>query len=91
MIFEFDATDLAGKEIVVFESLYDGDVLLVEHADIDDDNQFVNIVSFETYATDKADGDKNVIANKDATVTDNINTVSVPATSIPSSVHYMTR
>ncbi|MBR2641128.1 VaFE repeat-containing surface-anchored protein [Candidatus Saccharibacteria bacterium] len=72
MIFEFDATDLAGKEIVVFESLYDGDVLLVEHADIDDDNQFVNIVSFETYATDKADGDKNVIANKDATVTDNI-------------------
>ena len=72
MVFEFDATDLAGKEIVVFESLYDGDVLLVEHADIDDDNQFVNIVSFETYATDKADGDKNVIANKDATVTDNI-------------------
>ena len=72
MVFEFDATGLAGKEIVVFESLYDGDTLLIEHADIDDDNQFVDIISFETYATDKLDGDKNIIANKDAIVTDHI-------------------
>lgn len=72
MVFEFDATGLAGKEIVVFERLYDGDTLLIEHADIDDDNQFVDIISFETYATDALDGDKNIIANKDAVVTDNI-------------------
>lgn len=41
--FSFDAKLLGGKQVVVFESLYREDVLLATHADIDDEEQTVQI------------------------------------------------
>ena len=49
LAFTFDASALAGHDVVVFESLYDGDDVLVqpvaEHADITDEGQTVKLVA----------------------------------------------
>ncbi|MGF2715654.1 VaFE repeat-containing surface-anchored protein, partial [Bacillus cereus] len=39
--FTFDATELQGKEVVVFEDLYQGDILVATHSDINDAGQTV--------------------------------------------------
>ncbi|MBE7122168.1 VaFE repeat-containing surface-anchored protein, partial [Bacillus cereus] len=41
--FTFDASKLAGKEIVVFEDLYRDNKLVVSHADINDKDQTVKV------------------------------------------------
>ncbi|PGL85693.1 TQXA domain-containing protein, partial [Bacillus sp. AFS054943] len=41
--FTFDASKLAGKEIVVFEDLYKDNKLVVSHADINDKDQTVKV------------------------------------------------
>lgn len=72
MTFTLDSTKLAGKAIVVYESVeYNGETILT-HQDIEDVAQTVNIISLDTYALDRTDRDKEVIANKEATVTDHI-------------------
>ena len=43
MAFTFDASALAGKNVVVFERLYDGERLVAAHADISDANQTVEV------------------------------------------------
>ena len=43
MTFTFDASALAGKSVVVFERLYDGERLVAAHADIADANQTVEV------------------------------------------------
>lgn len=49
LAFTFDASALAGHDVVVFESLYDGDNVLVqpvaEHADLNDEGQTVKLVA----------------------------------------------
>ncbi|MBR3132190.1 VaFE repeat-containing surface-anchored protein [Candidatus Saccharibacteria bacterium] len=72
MTFTFDASELAGKEIVVFERLYDGNELIIEHADINDENQFVRIVSLDTTAKDKADEDQFIEDDPEVTIVDTI-------------------
>lgn len=54
--FKFDATDLQGKTIVVFEDLYEGEYLVATHADMDDENQSVHIPEIGT-KIGKKDGD----------------------------------
>lgn len=72
MTFTLDSSELAGKAIVVYESVkYDGNTIL-EHQDLNDATQTVNIISLDTYALDKSDEDKEVLADEDATVTDHI-------------------
>ncbi|MGM0209184.1 hypothetical protein IGI96_003708 [Enterococcus sp. DIV0421] len=56
--FTFDLTDLNGREIVVFESLFRNDEELANHKDIDDQGQTVRITNpaIGTKATDKETG-----------------------------------
>ena len=72
--FTFDATALGGSDVVVFESLVREGVEVAAHADIDDAGQTVAIVQPEIATTlvDGVDGDKNVVADAQVTLTDTI-------------------
>lgn len=72
MTFNLDTSELYGKDIVVFETLsYEGEPV-AEHKDINDASQTVTVISLDTYAFDKNDEDKKLLADKDATITDQI-------------------
>lgn len=58
VVFTADLAGYAGEEIVAFETLYEGGLELVVHADINDTDQTLKITRLSTSATDKADGDK---------------------------------
>lgn len=58
VVFSADLSGFAGEEIVAFEKLYEGDVELAVHADINDTDQTLKITKLHTSATDKADGDQ---------------------------------
>ena len=78
--FTFDSYDLAGKTLVVYETLTDANgAKLAEHKDKDDVSQQVTVLKPEigTTATDKADGDKNVVSEPEATVTDTVRYVNL--------------
>lgn len=78
--FTFDSYDLAGKTLVVYETLTDANgAKLAEHKDKDDVSQQVTVFKPEigTAATDKADGDKNVVSEPEATVTDKVRYVNL--------------
>ena len=70
----FDCADLDGHSLVAFEKLYRGEITIASHEDIDDVDQTVTVVSPElaTTAIDGIDGDKNVVKDPDAEVTDTI-------------------
>ncbi len=70
MFFDFDASELAGKEIVVFESLYYNDELITDHKDINDPNQTIDIISLYTYATNKATDEKILPLDEDVIIKD---------------------
>ncbi len=79
--FTFNASALAGKELVTFEELYDvtnpdEPVKVAEHKDIEDDGQTVTIkervIDIHTKACDKATGDKMILASKDITIVDTV-------------------
>lgn len=61
--FTFKGTDLSKKQIVVFEDMYEKDRLLTSHADIEDEDQTVNIIDIHTTA--------NVENSKEITVDNN--------------------
>ena len=67
--FIFDATGLHGKEVVVFEDLYRENVLLVTHADINDEGQTAKIKNPEIGTEATVDGKKEITADK-ITITD---------------------
>ena len=52
MVFEFDASSLAGHEVVVYESVYYNNVEIVAHANSEDESQTVSIISLATTAKD---------------------------------------
>ncbi len=69
----FDTTSIAGKSVVVFETIsYDG-ITLCTHADIADTNQTVNFPSVDTEAKDVLTGDNQAVADKEATLLDTVN------------------
>ena len=79
--FTFNASALAGKELVTFEELYDvtnpdEPVKVAEHKDIEDDGQTVKIeervIDIHTKACDKATDDKMILASKDITIVDTV-------------------
>ncbi|WP_406712675.1 VaFE repeat-containing surface-anchored protein [Trueperella pyogenes] len=72
VVFMADLTGYAGEEIVAFEKLYDGDVELVVHADINDKDQTLKITKLHTSATDKADGDKVMEKKGTQTIVDKV-------------------
>lgn len=78
--FTFNASELAGKDLVTFEELYDlsnpdEPVKVAEHKDIEDDGQTVlitdRVIKIHTTATDK-NGKKEIEAGKDVTIIDTV-------------------
>lgn len=73
--FTFDASALAGKEIVAFESLEHEGIEVAAHADIYDEGQTVKVepsLEIGTIATDAADGDHEVSADSTVCIEDQV-------------------
>ncbi|MFJ6419164.1 VaFE repeat-containing surface-anchored protein [Paeniglutamicibacter sp. NPDC091659] len=63
--------DYPGKSLVAFEKVFDGEILIAAHEDIDDVDQTIVIADIGTIATDKSDGDK-VLNHTGGTIVDEI-------------------
>ena len=72
--FNFDASALAGEQVVVFETLYRNGKEITAHADIEDEGQTVEYTQPEigTTAADAVDGDQNIVADPAATIVDTV-------------------
>lgn len=70
--FKFDASALAGKSLVAFESLTAEGKEVAVHADLTDEGQTVRIPEIETTATDKVTGDHDGVVAKETTVLDEV-------------------
>ena len=73
LTYTLDASALAGKSVVVFETLYQGDVEVTSHADINDENQTVTFVKpdqIQIGTTAMVDGEKMAIPVGEITLTD---------------------
>ncbi len=70
--FELDTTKVAGKTLVVFETLSRDDADIATHADIDDEGQTVTVIDIHTTATDAADGDKQLSGEGEQTIVDEV-------------------
>ena len=79
--FTFNASELAGKDLVTFEELYDlsnpdEPTKVAEHKDIEDEGQTVTIteriITMHTTATDKVTGKKTIEAGQDVTIVDTV-------------------
>ena len=70
--FTFDATSLKGKTTVVFEELYQDEMQLAVHTDINDENQTIYFPEIKTTAKD-ADMNSNIsCAKKEITLVDTV-------------------
>lgn len=69
--FEFDASKMLGKKIVVFEELYDGDRLVASHKDSMDKSQTLYIPKISTNAVDE-EGLKAVLPINDIKLIDSV-------------------
>lgn len=67
-----DAAELDGRSIVIFEELWDDDVLLARHADLADAEQTVTVPDMRTTALDAADGNDELAAAPEQTVVDTV-------------------
>lgn len=70
--FKFDASALAGKSLVAFETLYTEGKEVAVHADLEDEGQTVHIPEIHTTATDKVTGDHDGVVAKETTVLDEV-------------------
>lgn len=70
--YEFDASALQGKTIVVFEDLYYKKIHVVSHADINDKDQTVKYPKLTTTAKSTDTEERLVIPNKKVTVVDTV-------------------
>ena len=68
--FTFNADVLRGKTTVVFEDLYDNDVRIGTHHDIDDDDQTVTFPKIQTMAYDVQRGVNETLATDDVAIQD---------------------
>lgn len=73
--FSFDATSVAdGAQLVVCETLYEGERILATHDDLADGSQTVTVVqpALTTQAADAIDGDSVIMGDVDATIVDTV-------------------
>ncbi len=72
--FPFVGAEQQGREVVVFEELYQDGVLVAIQSDINDAGQTVRFVepTIKTTATNKADGGKEMYANESVTIQDKV-------------------
>lgn len=72
VVFEFDASAIAGTTVVAFESMEYKEIEVAVHADIEDENQTVYITDVHTTATATDTEDHVTGANKEVTITDEV-------------------
>lgn len=72
LTFTLDATALAGKTIVAFESVSYQDKEVAFHTQIDDDPQTIYFPEIKTTAKDGKDGDQDVLAEKETSIIDTV-------------------
>ncbi len=70
--FVFDGRMMAGRETVVFETLYYGEHKLAVHADLDDEGQTVRFPEIRTNVMDDATGTRHAMAAKEVHLTDTV-------------------
>lgn len=70
--FKFDASALAGKSLVAFESLTLEGKEVAAHADLTDEGQTVRIPEIKTTATDQVTGDHDGVVATETTVLDEV-------------------
>ena len=72
LTYTFDASALAGKSVVVFEDLYQGDSFVASHADINDEGQTVTFGKPSIGTTATIDGEKTAQPAEQITITDTV-------------------
>ena len=72
MNFKFDAHELSGRSVVVFEYLYKGELLIAKHEDIADEDQTVVVKQFSTTAVNYYGKAKTISNKRPAAVDDTI-------------------
>ena len=72
LAYTFDGSALAGKSVVVFEDLYQGENVVASHADINDEGQTVTFGQPEIGTTATIDGEKTAQPSEQVTITDTV-------------------
>lgn len=72
LTYTFDGSALAGKSVVVFEDLYQGENVVTSHADINDEGQTVNFGKPTIGTTATIDGEKTAEPAEQITITDTV-------------------
>ena len=72
LAYTFDGSALAGKSVVVFEDLYQGENVVASHADINDEGQTVTFGQPEIGTTATIDGEKTAQPTEQITITDTV-------------------
>ncbi len=72
LTYTFDASALAGKAVVVFEDLYQGENVVASHADINDEGQTVTFGKPSIGTTATIDGEKAAQPTEQITITDTV-------------------
>ena len=72
MEFDFDASGLAGHDVVVFEELYQGEKLVASHKDLSDEGQTIHFPGIGTQASDKDTGIDVSMADEEVTLVDKV-------------------
>ena len=72
--FTFDAVGLAGKTVIVFETLYREEKEIAVHTDIEDKDQTIEILKpvIKTSASNKVNGSKEIYAKNKVTIVDKV-------------------
>ena len=72
LTYTFDGSALAGKSVVVFEDLYQGENVVASHADINDEGQTVTFGQPEIGTTATIDREKTAQPTEQITITDTV-------------------
>ena len=72
VMFELDGSDLAGKHLVVFETLICEGEILTSHEDINDEAQTINVIQIGTTAKDALSGTKTATLSRKTEIIDTV-------------------
>lgn len=68
----FDASELGGSDIVIFEELYCKSKKIAEHKDIEDEGQTIHFPKIGTKAADAKSGTNMVVAGEEVSIVDTV-------------------
>lgn len=70
--FSFNTTGLEGKDVVIFEEIYLGDLRIMSHTDLEDEAQTIHFPEIGTTLTDGVTGTHTSFATTEITLTDKV-------------------